>query len=431
MDMAVTVIKQHLIDPEICIRCNTCESICPVGAITHDSRNYVVDAEKCNWCNDCISPCPTGSIDNYRKMPRAKAYTLAEQLGWDELPAELSATEMAALAGEATAAEAVETADGVALVEAPDDQPNVFNSAQYGATVPPWSAAHAYTNLYGPKAAEKTITATVTGNVRVTEVGKTAGGDYDTHHIVLDFGQMPFPVLEGQSIGIVPPGLDERGKPHHARQYSIASPRNGERPGYNNLSLTVKRVLQDHQGHPVRGVGSNFMCDLQVGDKVEVIGPFGASFLMPNHPRSSIVMICTGTGSAPMRAMTEWRRRQRASGKFEGGKLMLFFGARTQEELPYFGPLQNLPKDFIDINLTFSRTPGQPKRYVQDALRERAADLVPLLQDPNACFYVCGLKAMEEGVVLALRDVAQAAGLNWDTVGAALKREGRLHLETY
>ena len=42
------VIKQHLIDPEICIRCNTCEATCPVDAITHDSRNYVVDASKCN-----------------------------------------------------------------------------------------------------------------------------------------------------------------------------------------------------------------------------------------------------------------------------------------------------------------------------------------------------------------------------------------------
>ena len=72
---------------------------------------------------------------------------------------------------------------------------------------------------------------------------------------------------------------------------------------------------------------------------MQVIGPFGQSFLMPNHPKSHIVMICTGTGSAPMRAMTEWRRRLRKSGKFEGGKLMLFFGARTREELPYFGPL--------------------------------------------------------------------------------------------
>ncbi|MEY4908168.1 MAG: hypothetical protein RL260_1886, partial [Pseudomonadota bacterium] len=105
------------------------------------------------------------------------------------------------------------------------DGATAFNSAQYGASLPPWSAAHAYTNLYGPKAAEKTVTATVTGNVRVTEVGQQAGSDYDTHHVVLDFGAMPFPVLEGQSIGIVPPGVDDKGRAHHARQYSIASPR--------------------------------------------------------------------------------------------------------------------------------------------------------------------------------------------------------------
>lgn len=426
MDMADTaVIKQHLIDPEICIRCNTCEATCPVGAITHDSRNYVVDADKCNFCMACVPPCPTGSIDNWRTMPRIKVYSLDEQLGWDVLPAELSADELAAAGVATDATPALEPVAPSLPAAASGETP--FNSAQYGSTVPPWSAAHAYTNLYGPKAAEKTVTATVVGNVRVTEVGK----DYDTHHIVLDFGAMPFPVLEGQSIGIVPPGVDASGRPHHARQYSIASPRNGERPGYNNVSLTIKRVLEDHQGNPVRGVASNYLCDLQVGATVQVIGPFGSSFLMPNHPKSHIVMICTGTGSAPMRAMTEWRRRLRASGKFESGKLMLFFGARTKEELPYFGPLQNLPKDFIDINLAYSRTPGAPKRYVQDLMRERAADLAPLLADPNAYFYVCGLKAMEEGVVLALRDVAKAQGLDWDTVGAAMKREGRLHLETY
>ncbi len=434
MDMSANlVIKQHLIDPEICIRCNTCEATCPVGAITHDSQNYVVDADKCNLCMACVPPCPTGSIDNWRTMPRVKAYSVAEQLTWGELPAELSPEQLAEEGVSAGEAQAVKAVAEVAAASSTGGLPaeTSFNSSQYGATVPPWSAAHAYTNLYGPKAADKTITATVTGNVRVTEVGKQAGSDYDTHHIVLDFGSLPFPVLEGQSIGIIPPGVDAKGRPHHARQYSIASPRNGERPGYNNVSLTIKRVLEDHQGQPVRGVASNFMCDLQVGDQVQVIGPFGASFLMPNHPRSSIVMICTGTGSAPMRAMTEWRRRLRASGKFEGGKLMLFFGARTQEELPYFGPLQNLPKDFIDSHFAFSRTPGQPKKYVQDVMRERAADLAVLLKDPNTFFYVCGLKSMEEGVVLALRDVATQAGLDWETVGASLKKEGRLHLETY
>ena len=438
MEMAMeaadsAVVKQHLIDPEICIRCNTCETMCPVGAITHDSNNYVVDASKCNGCNACISPCPTGSIDNYRTMPRVRVYSLEEQLGWDELPAELPPDalnlQLLAEAGSPPSAISAVASPAPAAMgaAAPAAAADATHGNACGSTLPPWSAAHPYTNLYGPKAAENHVSATVAGNVRVTQVGT----DYDTHHVVLDFGHTPFPLLEGQSIAVIPPGVDAKGRPHHPRQYSIASPRDGERPGYNNASLTVKRVLEDAHGLPVRGVASNYICDLQVGDKVQVIGPFGSSFLMPNHAKSHIVMICTGTGSAPMRAMTEWRRRQRAGSKFEGGKLMLFFGARTQEELPYFGPLQGLPKDFININFAYSRTPHAPKRYVQDVMRERAADLAPLLADANAYFYVCGLKAMEEGVVLALRDIAKDAGMDWEATGAALKRDGRLHLETY
>ena len=427
MNAPAELFNQHLIDPEICIRCNTCEATCPVGAITHDSRNYVVLADKCNFCMACVPPCPTGSIDNWRMRPKSAAYTVEEQLSWDDLPAALSDAELAELGGGvATDAASVSasTVASSASVDASAGQGEAFNSAAFGATVPPWSAAHPYTNLHGPKAP---TTATVVGNVQVNEAG-TAN---ETHHIVLDFGSMPFPVLEGQSIGIIPPGVDAQGKPHHARQYSIASPRNGERPGYNNLSITVKRVVEDHQGKPVKGVASNYLCDLKTGDTVHVIGPFGSSFLMPNHPKSNIVMICTGTGSAPMRAMTEWRRRLRQSGKFEGGKLMLFFGARTPQELPYFGPLQKLPKDFIDIHFAFSREQGQPKRYVQDLVRERAADIAALLKDPNTYIYVCGLKSMEEGVVLALRDVVTQAGLSWDSIGKSLKQEGRLHLETY
>ena len=424
MTTEAVLIQQHLIDPEICIRCNTCEATCPVGAITHDSRNYVVDADKCNLCMACVPPCPTGSIDNWRSMPKVKAYSTEEQLTWDELPSALSEAELQAMGVSSDAVAASPESEQAPAQAVNASGEATFNSAAYGSTLPPWSAAHAYTNLYGPKTPTQ---ATVVGNFKVNE----AGTSNETHHIVIDFGSMPFPVLEGQSVAIVPPGVDASGKAHHARQYSIASPRNGERAGYNNVSLTVKRVVEDHEGKAVQGVCSNYLCDVKVGDTIQVIGPFGSSFLMPNHPKSNIVMICTGTGSAPMRGMTEWRRRLRQTGKFEGGKLMLFFGARTQEELPYFGPLQKLPKDFIDINFAFSRTPGQPKRYVQDAMRERAADLVALLKDPNTYFYVCGLKSMEEGVVLALHDVATQAGLNWDQVGAALKKEGRLHLETY
>src|SRR3989442_12477292 len=83
-------LRQHLIYPEICIRCNTCEETCPVDAITHDARNYVVMADKCNGCMACVPPCPTGAIDNWRTVLRADAYPIEEQFQWDTLPGEKS-----------------------------------------------------------------------------------------------------------------------------------------------------------------------------------------------------------------------------------------------------------------------------------------------------------------------------------------------------
>ena len=189
------------------------------------------------------------------------AHQLAEAGVADDVAAEAPAVE-----GSVAAA----TPSTASVADPETDAP--FAAAHSGATLPPWSVAHAHTNLYGPNsrnpAAQKSVTATVVGNVRVSEVGTQGRPDYDTHHIVLDFGTMPFPVLEGQSIGVVPPGSDGAGRSHDARQYSVASPRNGERPGYNNVSLTIKRVLEDYAGQPVRGVASNYMCDLAVGDKV-------------------------------------------------------------------------------------------------------------------------------------------------------------------
>ncbi len=402
------LIRQHLIDPEVCIRCNTCEDTCPIGAITHDDRNYVVDPDICNGCNACVPPCPTGSIDNWRNVPKATAYSVAEQFTWDELP------EQQEVAADALAA----------MPAAPADDAPQHNAA-VSASSPdaPWSAAHPYLNLYDVK---KPVTATVAGNYRLTD----ADADSDIRHIVLDFGNQFFPVLEGQSIGVIPPGTDASGKPHYLRMYSVASPRDGERVGYNNLSLTVKRVVADHEGQAVRGVASNYLCDLQKGDTVQVTGPFGSNYLMPNHPGSNLLMICTGTGAAPMRAMTEYRRRLMVQGKPVDGKLMLFFGARRPGELPYFGPLLKLPPSFIDMHLAFSRVDGEAKTYVQDKLREAGPAVAELLKG-DTYLYVCGLKGMEAGVMDALRDISIAAGIDWTALHARMVAEGRFHVETY
>lgn len=400
--------RQHLIDPEICIRCNTCEETCPIDAITHNDDNYVVDSAKCRFCLDCIGPCPTGAIDNWRMV--TAYYSIDDQFSWDELPEQ---QELEEVGDESSDVEAVEE-EATELLE-------VAHASEGGKVPPPWSAAHPYINLYTRDAP---ITARVAGNYRITD----ESAESDIHHIVLDFGTTAFPVLEGQSIGIIPPGTDAKGKPHQMRLYSVASARDGERPNHNNLALTIKRVRGEKAGQPVDGVGSNFMCDVKKGDEIKVAGPFGASFLMPNHPTANIIMICTGTGSAPFRAMTEHRRRHMPDAP---GKLLLFFGARTPEELPYFGPLKKLPDSLIDKELVFSRMPGQPKEYVQDRMLKRTDDIGELLKSEDTYVFICGLKGMENGVEQAFAEICNKRGLKWETVRAQMRKSGRYHVETY
>src|SRR3546814_83682 len=153
------VLKQHLIDPEICIRCNTCEETCPIDVITHDGTNYVVDPDICNGCMACVAPCPTGSIDNWRLVLKAEAYSVQDQFGWDELPGEKplpadSATDPAS--NEPAMPDVAAQAESVAAA-----------LSLPGASMPPWSAAHPYVNLYTHQAP---ATATVVGNYCVTAV---------------------------------------------------------------------------------------------------------------------------------------------------------------------------------------------------------------------------------------------------------------------
>lgn len=403
MSAVAPYVRQHLIDPEVCIRCNTCEEHCPAGAIGHDARNYAIRNELCDGCNACIPPCPTGAIDSYRQVASAKVYSFEEQLDWDSLPSEQAPT-----------------SDNEDTVD--DAIPQLAAVESGNATAPPWSAAHPYVGLYTPAHPAE---ATVSGNFRLTAEDAST----DIRHLVLDFGRTAFPLLEGQSIGIVPPGVDEQGRPHHVRLYSVASPRDGERPGYNNVALTVRRVNSDHEGRPVHGVCSNYLCDLARGDTVRVVGPFGSSYLMPNHPGASLLMVCTGTGAAPMRAMTERRRRRRERG--EDGRNLLFFGARSPGELPYFGPLQKLPADFIEVHLAFSRVPGAPRRYVQDLIREQHERVFAALCDPDTHVYLCGLTGMERGVDEAFAEVCRQHLADWPAILEWMRKENRYHVETY
>lgn len=377
---------------------------CPVEAIEHNDDNVVVDASKCNFCLECIPVCPTGSIDEWRVVEAP--YSLESQYEWEELPEQEDIVlEEGSVNGSATSNE--EDLDPVSALLAQ------AHSGAGGKTKAPNSASKPTINLYNLSNA---IEAVVQGNYRLTD----KDSDSDVRHIILDFQGKPFPVLEGQSLGIIAPGVDDEGNAHLPRLYSASSPRDGERAGYHNVSLTVKR----DEG----GLCSNYLCDLDKGDKVNVTGPFGATFLMPTDPSARLLMICTGTGSAPMRAFT--MARERTHGPIESGMVM-FFGARTPESLPYFGPLKKMPKALLLQHLVFSRLAGQDKEYVQDRMRQEEDLIVEMLQDANTHIYICGLKDMEQGVEEAFANIAESAGESWQTLRDGMREDGRYHVETY
>ena len=129
-------------------------------------------------------------------------------------------------------------------------------------------------------------------------------------------------------------------------------------------------------------------------------------FKLPVQSAHPLVLISAGTGLAPFRAFIAERRQLLAVGK-PVGDVVLFFGCRNpNEDFIYREELETLERGLegrLKIITAFSRfeDAGEPRRYVQDRVREHGQDVVSLL-DQGANLYICGRAAMArdvEGVV--------------------------------
>lgn len=45
-----------------CISCGSCESECPVGAISQGDSQYQINPDACVDCGACAGGCPVGAI---------------------------------------------------------------------------------------------------------------------------------------------------------------------------------------------------------------------------------------------------------------------------------------------------------------------------------------------------------------------------------
>ena len=267
------------------------------------------------------------------------------------------------------------------------------------------------------------------------------GGEGTVKHLVFDLSAGNLRYLEGQSIGIIPDGIDDKGKPHKIRLYSIASTRHGDNLDDKTVSLCVRKLEYKHPetGAKVEGVCSTFLTNLAVGADVKITGPVGKEMLLPSDPNATIVMMATGTGIAPFRAFI-WRmfkeRAQNPDYQFKG-LAWLFFGVAYTANVLYKEELEALQAEFPDnlrVTNAISREQQNAqggKMYIQHRIQENADKLWELVQKENTHVYICGLKGMEGGIDEGMASAASKNGVVWADYQRTLKKAGRWHVETY
>ncbi len=260
-------------------------------------------------------------------------------------------------------------------------------------------------------------------------------------HTVIDVSDTPLAgnFRAGQSFGVLAPGVDDAGRPHKVRLYSIACPSWGEDGEAQVLSTTPKRVIDefvpqsdadDPADHSLfLGVCSNYLCDLKAGDPVALTGPQGKRFLLPHDPDiHNYLFIATGTGIAPFRGMI-MELLMRPSGP-SGARIDLVMGAPYATDLLYDPLFVELADEYPNFNYHTALSREGDAVYVSDLITRNMDYFCPLLADPCTLIYVCGIEGMERGLFKALVEQDLAEGYLKNHNGTA-KPTARCLLEVY
>lgn len=233
-------------------------------------------------------------------------------------------------------------------------------------------------------------------------------------HVSIDVGGTPLAgrFRAGQSFGVVPPGVDERGRPQKLRLYSIASPSFGEDGEGRVLATTPKRLIaertpqrpgDDPEDHRLFiGTCSNYLCDLRPGDEVMVTGPSGKRFLLPEDPsKHDYLFLATGTGIAPFRGMAlELLRHPRGAC---GSRIEFVMGSPYTTDLLYDDLMRELAAEHANfayhpVISRERREDGGRGEYVHQFLERRLDRFGSMLESSRTLIYICGLSGMQSGV---------------------------------
>lgn len=201
----------------------------------------------------------------------------------------------------------------------------------------------------------------------------------------------------------------------------------------SQVHLTVAPVRYESNGRRRYGVCSTFLADRVTRRKTPIpVFVAESHFGLPEDSTKDIIMVGPGTGVAPFRAFTQERVATQAT-----GRNWLFFGDQ-HEATDYlyadeWATLLTAGK-LARVDLAFSRDQAR-KVYVQDRMREAAAELWSWVKG-GAHFYVCGdARRMAKDVDLALHQIISEQG-GLDVAQAAeyvklMKKEKRYQRDVY
>jgi ferredoxin-NADP reductase len=168
------------------------------------------------------------------------------------------------------------------------------------------------------------------------------------------------------------------------RAYSIAS-----QPGGNRFELCLNRVQDGHL--------SPYLFTLEPGADIEMRGPFG-TFILREPPNDS-VLVATGTGIAPFRAMLPARLAKDA-----GHQMTLLFGVRHEGSLLYRTEFEALERHHA--NFQFWPTLTRPGIGWEGRTGRVQQHLPVAIGAESHCdVYICGLRAMVDETRAMLREL--------------------------
>jgi cytochrome P450/NADPH-cytochrome P450 reductase len=218
--------------------------------------------------------------------------------------------------------------------------------------------------------------------------------------------------------------------PLRPRYYSISSSPLVT-PTACSLTVSVVDAAAKSGRGAYHGTCSNYFATRPVGGTVfAFVRKPSLPFQPPANPHQPMIMVGPGTGVAPFRGFLQ----ERAALKRQGvpvGESLLFFGCRDpQQDHIYEKELSAYERaGVVKLHTAFSREPGQPKRYVQQAIAEQAGEIWRLIEH-GAAVYVCGdATRMAPDVRGAFIEIcrAQAGGSEADAEAwlAGLRAENR------